>query len=215
MSVDAVAVGVDVATARKGLDLVALDAHRRVVESAGRLSCGDVARIVAALRPAVVCIDSPPCWAGAGCRSRAAERALLARGIHCFFTGDESCGGNPFYGWMLAGFRVFEAVAETHPLYRGGPVAGTAAEVFPNATALLLAGRRPAPAESKGRFRRAVLDSCGVAQAELPSLDRVDAALAALTGQIALHGGHSWVGDPAEGTILLPAQSSSRATRPR
>src|SRR5437764_1503442 len=52
--------------------------------------------------------------------------------------------------------------------------------------------------------RRAVLRNWGVAERELPSLDRVDAALAALTGVIALRDKHSTVGDPDEGVILLP-----------
>jgi len=42
----------------------------------------------------------------------------------------------------------------------------------------------------------------------LPGIDRVDAALAALTGVLALEGHWECVGDPAEGVILLPPEGS-------
>ena len=52
------AVGVDVAEAAKGLDLVALDGDGDIVESRGRLSVDEaVALILEELRPAVVAID--------------------------------------------------------------------------------------------------------------------------------------------------------------
>jgi hypothetical protein len=51
-----VALGIDVTEERKGLELVALDADRRLVASAGHLGVADVARIVLdELRPDVVC----------------------------------------------------------------------------------------------------------------------------------------------------------------
>lgn len=78
-----------------------------------------------------------------------------------------------------------------------------AAEVFPHATAVLLAGHLPGGV-SKVVFRRWVLRENGVDEACLPTLDRVDAALAALAGVLALTGGHSVVSDPDEGVILLP-----------
>lgn len=151
MSGARLAAGVDVALERKGIDLVALDERRAVVASCGRLAVADVARCMAELRPAVVCIDSPPAWAPTG-RNRIAERALWAAGIGIFGTPSADLGQNRFYDWMRVG----------------------------------------------------VLDGQGVAQSLLPNLDRVDATLAALTGQVALSGVHCHVGDPHEGTILLP-----------
>lgn len=201
-----IAVGVDVAEARKGLDVVALDRDRRVVASMGRATAADVAAMVAELDAEVVGIDSPPGWAAPGQRSRLAERQLRPLGISAYATPTDP-GDHPFYRWMRAGFAVYRAVAATHPLYRGGPVAGHAAEVFPEATAALLAGRRRSTAsESKLRFRRAVLDAEGVdtSASVLPTADRVDAALAALTGRIALDGPTATLGDPDEGLLLLP-----------
>jgi predicted nuclease with RNAse H fold len=206
------AVGVDVALERKGLDLVALDARRTVVASCGRLSLADVARWIAELRPSVVCIDSPPAWAASGSH-RAAERALWRMGIGIFGTPGIERAEHRFYAWMRAGFAVFAQIRDTFPLYLGGVVEQSAAEVFPHASAVLLAGRLPCGGESKLRFRRAVIDAQGIAQSALPNIDRVDAALAALTGQIALDGGHSHVGDPDEGTILLPVPALPQTLR--
>jgi hypothetical protein len=105
---------------------------------------------------------------------------------------------------MRVGMQLFASLAATYPLYRGGPVAGTCAEIFPNASACVLAGELRSRGTTKSDARRGVLREWGVAEQELPTLDRVDAALAALTGVIALQDGHSAVGDPAEGLILLP-----------
>ena len=199
----AAAVGVDVAEPRKGLDLVALDHDRNVLVSRGRLTLDEVALITLSLRPAVVCVDSPSGWSTSGA-SRAAERELARIGIQSYRTGPDP-GDHPFYRWMRVGFAVFERLASVYPLYRGGPVAGTAAEVFPHASACLLAGQLRPREVPKDRFRRAVLRDAGVREDRLESPDRVDAALGALTGLLALEGKHSVAGDPDEGIILVPA----------
>jgi hypothetical protein len=116
----------------------------------------------------------------------------------------------PFYRWMRAGFKVFEHLAPAYPLYRGDEVAGTAAEIFPHATACLLAGRLRPRAMPKRHFREQMLDRAGVPRGELTTPDQVDAALGALTGLLALDGGHAAVGDPAEGVILLPSSPPRR-----
>jgi hypothetical protein len=108
---------------------------------------------------------------------------------------------------MKVGFEVFRAVSVDYPLYRGGPVAGTAAEIFPHASASLLAGALRARETPKETFRRDVLRAAGVPEDELATPDRVDAALGALTGLIALDGAHCSAGDPGEGVILLPVAS--------
>lgn len=198
-------VGVDVAEERKGLDLVVLDGSKHVVSSLRRGTVAHVAQVVAELCPDVVCIDSPPAWAEFG-RSRTAERELRRFGITAFSTPTDP-GEHRFYRWMRVGFSIFDAVAHTHPRYRGGSVTGTAAEVFPEATAVLLEGRLRPAGESKSVFRRGVLERHGVDTSGLRSIDAVDAALAALTGVLALEGECSAVGDPAEGVILLPVSS--------
>lgn len=203
------AVGVDVAEATKGLDLVALAGDGVIVESRGRLSVDQaVALILDELRPALVAIDSPSGWSAGG-RSRSGERALSRMGIPAFATGPDP-GDHPFYRWMRQGMALFAAIESRYPRFRGDDPVGTAAEVYPNASACLLAGRRRRPGETKVVFRRAVLREEGVREADLPNADRVDAALAALTGVRALRGQWSAVGDPVEGAILLPVKDPPR-----
>lgn len=198
----AVAVGVDVAEERKGLDLVALDTNRRVVLSLGSLAAAEVVELVLDLvRPAIVCIDSPSGWAIDG-RRRSGERELAAMGIATFPTGADP-GDHPFYRWARVGMAVFEAVEDSYPLFRGTHPGGTAAEVYPEASARLIAGRTRGD-QTKSVFRRAALADAGVGD-HFPNQDRVDAALCALTGVLALEGRWSSVGEEKEGAVLLPA----------
>ncbi len=197
--------GVDVAEERKGLDLVALDGSRRVVEQLDHATVADVRAAVSRLRPDVVCIDSPPGWATAG-RSRAAERGLRVHGITAYATPTDP-GDHPFYRWMRVGISVFAAIADDYPYYRSGPVRGTALEVFPEATAVLLEGRLRSRDEPKPRFRRRVLAGRGVDTSSLRSADAVDAGLAALTGLLALDGEYSAIGDPDEGVVVVPVRA--------
>lgn len=197
-------VGIDVAETRKGLDLVALDSQRLIVASYGRLSVDDVVQAVLALRPTVICIDSPSGWSRSG-RSRLAERQLAQLGIQSYRTGTDP-GDHPFYGWIRVGLQIFDRLSETYPLYRGDELAGHAAEIFPHASAALLTGHLPPP-RGKEVFRRSALSSCGVAEDRLPTIDRVDAAVAALTGLLGLEGCRADVGDPGEGIILLPVRT--------
>ena len=201
-----VALGVDVSL-RRGLDVVLLDADRRLVGTPRlRVAPDELGEVASELRPDVIAIDSPPGPARTG-RSRAGERALLAMGIHCYFTpSDPERYARPFYGWVREGERAFAAVAAAgYPLYRGGrTVRRRALEVFPHATAVLLGGD-PALAKRERRWR--VLESCGVDTAELRSTDQLDAALAALTGLLALEGRSTALGDPAEGVVVIPSSS--------
>ena len=100
----------------------------------------------------MVCIDSPSGWSTSG-SSRSAERQLSALGIQSFRTGADP-GGYPFYAWMRVGIEIFAKLRDMYPLYRRGPVSGTAVEVFPNASATLLAGQLRARKESKLDFRK-------------------------------------------------------------
>ncbi|HWE55234.1 MAG TPA: DUF429 domain-containing protein [Acidimicrobiales bacterium] len=197
------AVGVDVAEERKGLDLVALDGSRRVSLSLGGLSVMEAVELIVELvRPTIVCIDSPSGWAVDG-RRRSGERELAAMGISTFPTGADP-GDHPFYRWARAGMSLFDAIAPSYPLFGGFEPAGKAAEVFPEASARLIAGRARRADESKGVFRRSVLQLAGISDG-LPNQDRVDAALCALTGLFALDGRWSSVGDEKEGAVLLPS----------
>jgi hypothetical protein len=91
------------------------------------------------------------------------------------------------------------------PRYRGGSVRGTAIEVFPHASAVVLAGHLPPRGVPPHAWRREVLRAHGVDASALRSADQVDAALAALTGLYALERRFSAPGDPREGQIVVPA----------
>ena len=198
----AIAVGIDVAEERKGLDLVALDHHRHLIASEGHLSLDSTVARVLAVRPDVVCIDSPSGWARQG-KSRRSEIELRGLGITAFSTPTDP-GDHPFYRWMRAGFSIYRALSPTFNVCDGSALEGTAVEVFPEATSVLLAGRLRGKEESKRTFRGQILRDQGVDTDGLPTVDRIDAALAALTGIMALEGEASYLGDPAEGVILLP-----------
>jgi hypothetical protein len=196
------AVGLDVALPGKGLDLVAIDQRRHIVMSAGHLSVAEATRLVLEdLHPLVVCVDSPAQWSTSG-RRREAERALSTLGINSMPTPPESYA-TKHHDWMRVGFSIYDRLAQLYPRYRGGPVEETAAEYFPHASAVLLAGHIGA-LKAKLPFRRLVLADQGVSLTQLPTVDRVDAALGALTGLIALENGHTWIGDADEGALLLP-----------
>lgn len=198
--------GIDVGV-RRGLDIVLLDGSREVLDSHRRVSLEEVPALVSEAAPDVVAIDAPPAWASSG-RSRLTERELRLFGIQCFNTpSDKRMADHPFYEWMTVGFAVYEVIADRYPRYRGGAAKACSIEVFPHATAVVLAGALPPVGISKQRWRRDVLGSCGVDVRGLRSIDQVDAALAALTGLYALERRFSAPGDPREGQIVLPAAS--------
>ena len=61
-----------------------------------------------------------------------------------------------------AGVTSFDAVAEGFPRYRSGSVRGSAIEVFPHATAVVLSGFLPPKGMTPHAWRRGVLRSNGV-----------------------------------------------------
>jgi len=164
----------------------------------------------------VVAIDAPPAWAPKG-KSRLTERLLAECNLHAFNTPSARDGvGNAFYAWMEVGFRVFDvAAARGYPRYRAGDPRGTAMEVFPHASAAVLAGCLPPKGAKKKPWRERILRAHGVNTASLATADRIDAALCALTGLLAMEGKRSSPGDPTEGVIVLPAASlPARPYRP-
>jgi predicted nuclease with RNAse H fold len=208
----AVGVGVDVSV-RRGLDVVALDEHRRFVEEPlARQTPEDLEALLRRLRPGAVAIDSPPAWGLRG-TSRRAERELIALGLPCFRTpSDPALREHPFYGWMFAGHAAFAAAARAgYPCFTGGGEGrGRALEVFPHGVAVALAGRRPPAgttrqAAAKRRWRAAVLADASVDVTALRTLDAIDAALAALVALIVANGG-AWfsLGEADEGCVVLP-----------
>lgn len=208
------ALGVDVSE-KRGLDLVLLDdALRPRVHGAATLE--QLAARIREWKPDGIAIDSPPAWGVSG-GSRQAEQALRKLGIQSYGTpSDPKKQEHRFFGWMRSGFAVFEACAQAgYPRYREGGVKRKAFEVFPHATSVVLSGALPPRGASKKDWRVAVLRARGVELAQLTSPDLVDAALAALTGLLALRGEFTALGDPAEGTIVLPERSLPGKPYPR
>lgn len=199
--------GVDVGVG-KGLDLVLMDERRVPLRIVSRLGVGRIGELIDQLEPEVVAVDAPPTWASTG-RSRATERVLAEFNIHAFNTPSVAHGkGNPFYDWMEVGFRVFRAAAKRgFDRYAAGNPKGTAMEVFPHATATVLAGCLPRKGAKKKPWREGVLRAQGVWTDDLQTADQVDASLAALTGVLALQGRHFAPGDPREGVIVLPVNT--------
>ena len=207
------ALGVDVGgEERKQLDVVVMDADRQVAAVGSRVAVRRLPELIAAHRPDVVAIDCPPAWAPIGHRSRLAERELKLLGIQAYYTPDRAAGErNGFYSWMRNGMAAFRAAERAgFPAYRAGSIAGSAIEVFPHASATVLAGCLPPSRQhpaSKRTWRAAVLTAQHVPIAQLRTLDQVDAALCALTGIIALELRDPFApGAPDEGRIVLPAR---------
>lgn len=187
----------------RGLDVVALGASG-VVDVRRRQTPDDLAKAAAELRPAVVAIDAPPAWGITG-KCRAPEREVRRLGMGIFATpSDPAAYDNPFYAWMRVGFAAFAAAAAAgYPRWLGiGACAGHALEVYPHATALRLGG--DPSLGTKRVWRRAVLEATGIDTDSLRSIDAVDAALAALTGLLALDGRCEALGDEIDGVIVLP-----------
>jgi predicted RNase H-like nuclease len=202
------ALGVDVGV-RKGLDVVLLDEGLLVHHKERRVKVDDLEGLIRDLAPDVVAIDAPPAWGIHQGGSRLTERELRRFGIQSFGTpSDPASAENPFYEWMLEGFKAFQAAGRSgFPRYGSGSVRGTAMEVFPHATAVVLAGCVPPPTVRKRAWRADVLVAQGVKVDGLRSVDQVDAALAALTGLLALRGRRFAPGDPKEGVIVLPVNT--------
>lgn len=206
--------GVDVSE-KRGLDLVLLDESPRPRVHGGATLEQLRARVVE-WRPDVIAIDSPPAWGVSG-GSRQAEKALRRLGIQSYGTpSDPQKQEHRFFGWMKSGIAAFAVCAKAgYPRYRQGEVRGTALEVFPHATSVVLSGGLPPREAAKKDWRVAVLRDRGVELTQLTSLDLVDAALAALTGLLALRGEFTALGDPEEGMIVVPDRKLPARPYPR
>jgi hypothetical protein len=207
------AIGIDVGGERvKHLDVVVMDVDRQISAVGSRVPVAKLAALLADHRPDVVCIDAPPAWAPIGARSRMTERELRLLGIQAYYTPDKAAGeANAFYDWMRNGMAAFRAAERAgFPVYRAGKIAGHALEVFPHASATVLAGCLPPGRQStttKRAWRAGVLRAQHVPTSQLQTLDQVDAALAALTGLVALELRDPFApGMPEEGRIVLPAR---------
>jgi predicted nuclease with RNAse H fold len=205
--------GIDVGVG-KGLDIVLMDERRTPSVVLSRAGLDDVERLVREYTPSIVAIDSPPTWARGG-KSRVTENELARLNIHAFRTPSVEHAEHPRFDWMRKGMEVFALVGKLgYPVAAGKPYRGRAIEVFPHATAAVLAGCLPPRGERKRQWRERVLRLQKVRTEELSTIDRLDAALAALTGLLVLDGHESHLGDPAEGVIVIPSSALAPIYRP-
>lgn len=208
------ALGVDVGGGRKGLDLVVMHTDRAVVLTEAHADLDDVRSVLREVRPQVVAIDSPPAW-NAGAKSRRTERQLAELGISTFPTPSAAGGEKPFFDWMKAGMAVFALAAELgYPLDTTGRRGRRAIEVFPYGSAVVLSGGLKPHGMRSRDWRERVLRAHGVRTDGLRTLDQVDAALAALTGLLVAEGRATYLGDGAEGVIVLPVAAPLPRYRP-
>lgn len=201
---DAVVVGIDVGSERKGFHAVALDAAGRCKPFAS-LEVTAVVDWCRALETQAIAIDAPCRWSLNG-RSRPAERALAAAGIRVFATPSAAVAAqHPFYRWMLNGAALYAAIEPTWRLFDGSEIGNKllCCETYPHAVACALAGRLQ-PARHKSTLRRTLLEAAGVDTHVLTGMDYIDAALCALTARALLLGRFHAYGDPVEGYILVP-----------
>jgi predicted nuclease with RNAse H fold len=199
--------GIDVGV-RKGLDLVLLDGDRRVKGAWRGVSLRHLEGVIDDAGADVVAIDAPAGWAVRG-RTRQTEREIRLFGIQSFGTPTERrARGNAFYEWVRRGIRAFRIAEQAgYPPYHGGSARGRALEVFPHATAVVLAGCLPPRGARNDAWRSSVLVSQGVPVEGLRGADQVDATLAALTGLLATGRQRTALGDPVEGVIVLPVRT--------
>jgi predicted nuclease with RNAse H fold len=200
--------GIDVGASRKGLDLVVMDERRRPLRVRSKVTVEALGSLIDQAAPDAIAIDAPPAWAPQG-RSRLTERLLASCNLHAFNTPSAGhAKGSAFYAWMEVGFEVFAVAADRgFARYRAGDPRGTALEVFPHASAAVLAGCLPPRGVPKKVWRERVLRAHAVPTGELTTADRIDAALCALTGLLVLEGKRFAPGDPKEGVIVLPTVS--------
>ena len=195
-------IGIDVGAPRKGFHAVVL----RGKEAVAQFHSSDahaVAAWCAGQNPSVIAIDAPCRWRTD--EARLAERELARDRISCFSTPTEAqAQGHPFFTWMIAGAKLYAALADAFPLYDGGAQREDfAIETFPQAVACALAGEIVS-AKRKNDVRRELLRLSGIDPAAFTNIEEIDAALCALTAPTCVNHDAKLYRDARGGFIVVP-----------
>jgi predicted nuclease with RNAse H fold len=203
-----IAIGIDVGGSRKGFHAVALTDGAYTAQLHSR----DVQELVHWCRErigaSVIAFDAPCRWSTTG-HMRPCERELMQQGIFCFATPSlEQAEQHPsnYYGWMLHGAALVQALETSHPLLTNLPGTDQTScfETFPHAITWHLRGGN-AQARQKHPQRRALLQQAGIDTTPLTSIDRIDAALCALAAHHLASGRPCRAyGELATGLIVVP-----------
>lgn len=213
MSHQRIVAGVDVGGSRKGFHAVTL----REGEYLDHYEATEAAKIADWCRKqgaVLIGVDAPCRWSRTG-RARECERQLMEEEIWCFSTPTRAAAerhptGN--FDWMLNGEALFRALQKTHTLFDGRLEPANRSlcfETFPHAVTWALAGK-PVLAKNKRTKRPELLRQAGVATENLKGIDRIDAALCALTAHYLALGAIETYGDESEGLIVVPDKPLAR-----
>jgi hypothetical protein len=155
---------------------------------------------------------------------RVCDTLLFRRGLPLYPVPRAGQAQTAWEQWIYVGFELFAALA---PLGRFTPPAsgayegsvgdhalahGRLFETYPDAVFCSLLGHRPSPKRTPWGLQQriAALKVKGIADADgglwHRTVDELDAAAAAYTAYALAIGLGNWVGDPAEGVIVLPSQ---------
>ena len=175
--------------------------------------------------PARAALDLP---AGRYERMRVCDALLFRRGLPLYPVPSAAEGAARWQRWMLVGFELFAALRGDLGLYapadasgrflgttgRFDPDRGRAFETYPDAVFCVLLGHRPEPKRTAGgrRARIAALEGAGVVGVAgeglaQRTLDELDACAAALAAHALAAGRAQWLGDAAEGVVVLPGEA--------
>jgi predicted nuclease with RNAse H fold len=205
-------VGIDVGGTRKGFHAVALENGGYLEQKKSGDARAMAAWCVDGIGARVIAVDAPCRWSRDG-RARPAERALMQKGISCFSSPTRAkalAHRTDYFGWMLRGEELYQALEATHPLVTGLPCAHErfCLETFPHAVTWHLRGGN-ASARRKRLERSELLRAAGIWLPGPAGIDTVDAALCALTAHLVASGAPCFCfGEASTGYIVVPRDGS-------